>query len=122
MPTIEGMENTVEALLDAVAKLSPKEQAEFERGFRSMRQQRRSLKERVAQRAKSYQLSPEQQKRLSELLKKNKEGEITFEEEKELDALIEELDRRKLRLADEIQKLDCPSTGDASTDEPGETS
>jgi len=43
------------------------------------------------------------------------------EEEEELDVLIEELDRRKLLLANEIEKLARPSTGDLSTDEPGET-
>ena len=45
MPTIQGMQVTVEALLDAVAKLSPAEQAKFERGFLTIRKQRLSLKE-----------------------------------------------------------------------------
>lgn len=121
MPTIQGMQVTVEALLDAVAKLSPAEQAKFERGFLTIRQQRLSLKEKVAQHARSHQFSAQQQKRLSELLEKNKEGEIMPEEEEELDVLIEELDRRKLLLANEIEKLARPSTGDSSTDEPGET-
>ena len=120
-PNTQGMQVTVEALLDAVAKLTPAEQAEFERGFLALREQSLSLKEKISQHAKSHQFSPKQQKRLSELLEKNKEGEITPEEERYLDALIEELDRRKLLLADEIQKLALPSTGDASTDEPGET-
>ena len=105
MPTIQEIEVTVEALLDAVEKLSPAEQAEFERGFLAMHQQRLSLKEKIAQHAKFYQLPPRQQKRLRELLEKNKEGTIRPKEEKGLDALLEELDRRNLLLADEIQKL-----------------
>ncbi|MBI1923867.1 hypothetical protein HYR99_06415 [Candidatus Poribacteria bacterium] len=122
MSIIQGTPVTVEALLDAVAKLSPAEYAQFERGLIPLRQRRLSIKEKVARLAKSYQFLPEQQERLSELLWKNKEGVIQPEEEKELDALIEELDRRKLRLADDIQKLACPSAGDASKDEQGETS
>ncbi len=121
MSIIQGTPVTVEALLDAVAKLSPAEQAQFDRGLKDLRQ-RRSMKEKVVRLAKSYQFRPEQQERLSELLWKNKEGVIQPEDEKELDALIEELDRRKLRLADDIQKLACPSAGDASKDEQGETS
>jgi hypothetical protein len=64
-----------------------------------------SLKEEVARLAKSYRFKPAQQERLSELLYKNKEGMIQPQEEEELDALIEELDRRKLQLAAKIEKL-----------------
>ncbi len=105
MPMIRGTQVTVEELLDAVAKLSPAEQARFERGFKALCQRKVSLKEEVACYAESYRLLPKQQKRLRELLDKNKEGLIIPEEEKELDDLLEELDRRNLLLADEIQKL-----------------
>lgn len=122
MPTIQEIQVTVEELLDAVAKLSPAEQAQFERGFKALRQRRASLKEKVARRAESYQLPPKQQQRLRELLDKNKEGLIIPEEEKELDALLEELDRRNLLLADEMQKLAHQQNGPASMDRQGEIS
>jgi hypothetical protein len=96
---------TVEELLNAVAKLSPAEQTRFERDFKVLRQRRMSLKEKVVRCAESYKLPSKQQDRLRELLDKNKEGLIIPEEEKELDALLEELDRRNLLLADDIQKL-----------------
>ena len=105
MPIIQGIQVTMEELLDAVAKLSPAEQAQFEHGFKALRQRRAPLKEKVACCAKSYQLPPKQNERLRELLDKNKEGLIIPEEEKELDALLEELDQRNLLLANEIQKL-----------------
>ena len=101
---IQATKVTVEMLLDAVAKLTPTDQARFEHGFLALRQQQ-SLKEKVARSAKSYQLPPKQQKRLKELLDKNREGEIKSDEEKELDGLLDELDRRNMLLADEIQKL-----------------
>ena len=105
MPIIQGIQVTVEELLDAVAKLSPAEQARFEHGFKALCQRMVSLKEKVVHCAESYKLPPKQQKRLRELLDKNKEELIIPEEEKELDALLEGLDRRNLLLADEIQKL-----------------
>jgi hypothetical protein len=108
MPMSQGTPVIVEAILDAVAKLSPVEYAKFERGFLALRQRKLSIKEKVARLAKSYQFLPEQQERLRELLDKNKERVIQPEEEQELDALLEELDRRKLQLADEIQKLAYP--------------
>ena len=105
MPMIQGTQVTVEELLDAVAKLSPVGQARFERAFKALHQRKVSLKEKVARCAESYKLLPKQQGRLRELLDKNKEGLITPEEGKELDTLLEELDRRNLLLADEMQKL-----------------
>ena len=95
----------MEELLDAVSKLSPTEQARFERDLKTMRQRRLSLKEKVSRCAESYKFSPKQQNRLRELLEKNKEELISPEEEKELDALLEELDRCNLLLADEIFTL-----------------
>ena len=114
MPIIQGIQVTVEELLDAVAKLSPAEQVRFERGFKALRQRMASLKEKVARCAESYQLPPKQQERLRELLDKNKEGLIVPEEEKELDVLLDELDRRNLLLADEIQKLAHQLEGEIS--------
>jgi len=105
MLMIQGIQVTVEGLLDAVSKLSPAEQVRFERGLKALLQRRVSLKEKVARCAESYKFPPKQQKRLEELLEKNKEELIRPEEEKELDALLEELDRRNLLLADEILSL-----------------
>ena len=104
MLTIQGTEVTVGDLLNAVAKLTPADQARFERGFLALRQHQ-LLKEKVACSAKSYQLSSEQQKRLKVLLDKNKEGEIKPNEGRELDDLLNELDRRNMLLADGIEKL-----------------
>jgi len=122
MPIIQGIQVTVEELLDAVAKLSPAEQVQFEHGFKALRQRRAPLKEKVALHAESYQLPPKQQERLRELLDKNKEGLIIPEEEKELDALLEELDRRNLLLANEIQKSAHQQDGPAGMGKQGEIS
>jgi len=122
MLIIQGIQVTVEALLDAVSKLSPTEQARFERGLKAMRQQRVSLKEKVSRCAESYKFPTKQQKRLRELLEKNKERLLRPEEEKELDTLLEELDRRNLLLADEIFSLAHQQKNSAGRNKRGEIS
>ena len=122
MLIIQGIQVTVEELLDAVLKLSPTEQARFERDLKAMRQRRMSLKEEVIRCAESYKFPPKQQDRLRELLEKNKEGVLNPEEEKELDTLLEELDRRNLLLADEIFSLAHQQKNSAGRNKRGEIS
>jgi hypothetical protein len=106
MPTVQVTGHlTVEELLGVVARLTPPELTQFERGWEQLRRRPRSLREEVARRAEAYHFEPEQQARLRDLLDRNKEGSITPDEEKELDRWLKELDQRNLQLADDLLQL-----------------
>ena len=51
---------------------------------------------------KKYQAKPKQQKRMSELLAKGNAGTLTIEENRELDQLVEDYERRTAAMADEL--------------------
>jgi uncharacterized protein YhaN len=107
MPVIQvATELTVDKLLEAVAQLRSDEWIRFEHGWKALHQQRqRSLAEEMESLAVAQRMSAARRRRLSELLDKNKEGTLRSEEEQELDAFMEDIDRRTLQLTAQVEAL-----------------
>lgn len=100
--------SNVKQLIAEVAKLNPEELAEFELEWEALRLgqvQCLEQDEEAAAIVARYRLSAEQQQRVRELLQVNQEGQLTRVEEEELDALLEEIDRRNLLAAQALMEL-----------------
>jgi hypothetical protein len=100
----------VKELITEVARLRPEELVEFEREWDLLRL--RSLlgqawDEEAAEIAAHFRLPPARQQRLHELLEAQAQaaGRLSPQEEEELDALLQELDRRALEAAQALQEL-----------------
>lgn len=101
-------DSNVKQLIAEVAKLSPGELAEFELEWEALRLgqiQGLGRDEEAAAIVARYRLSAKQQQRIRELLQANQEGQLTSAEEEELDALLEEVDRRNLAAAQALMEL-----------------
>jgi hypothetical protein len=103
-----GGGSNVKQLIAEVAKLSPEELAEFELEWEALRlKQIQGLErdEEAASIVAHYRLPPKQQQKVKELLQANQEGQLTRSEEEELDALLEEIDRRNIAAAQALMEL-----------------
>ncbi len=129
MPRVEIItELTVKQLLKAVAQLEAEQLALFERGFAKLRQQRgrtasdtgwsrsRPLAEELASIAASHRMPQESRRRLSELLDENKEGQLSADQEQELDTFIEDIDRRTLEVSQAFIQAHRQATGESKHD------
>jgi len=128
MPRVEiRAELTVKQLLKAVAQLDAKQWALFERGFAKLWQQRsktasdggarpRPLAEELASIAASHRMPKESRRRLSELLDENKEGQLSADQEHELDTFIEDIDRRTLEASQAFIQAHRQATGESKHD------
>jgi len=103
-----GCSAKVKELVAEVARLSPDEQVEFEREWDALQIRRllgRAWDEEAADVAARFRLPAARERRLRELLDLQGEERLTAAEEAELDALLEELDRRTQEAAQALQEL-----------------
>jgi len=107
MPTVKVVaELTVDDLIDAVSQLTSDELAEFQLRFDELwPAQLPSVDAEAAQVAVAHRLPAQDQVRLRTLLMKNREGDLTVAEERELDAYMADLDQRLDQVADDLLEL-----------------
>ena len=92
-----------EELIRAVSSLTPLELGEFILRFDEWQMARlASVDTQATQIADSYRLPDKDRLRAAELLAKNREEELTKNEEVELDTYISEMERRLERTADQL--------------------
>ncbi len=97
MPTITL---TVEQLVDAVKQLTPQEWERFERQLTALRRASSDNGSESLRQQAGYKFPARVQRRLSRLLAKQREAELSAAERAELDALLEEYDRRLVEKAE----------------------
>lgn len=110
-----GRSAKVKRLVTELARLSPEEQIEFEREWDALQLRRllgRTWDEEAAEIVARFRLPPAEERRLRELLSLQEEGRLTAAAERELDALLAELDRRIQETAQALEGLARRRRGD----------
>jgi len=106
MPTAQApAELTVEQILGAVKQLPPQDFERFEQEWERVRRQKRAEEMKALRTAATYRIPRAKQKRLSQLMDRNKVGMLTPEEKQELDALMEWVDQKDLEKAHALLRL-----------------
>jgi CRISPR/Cas system CMR subunit Cmr4 (Cas7 group RAMP superfamily) len=96
----------LERLIRAVARLTPKELSEFVLRFDDFQLARLSLPDAQAARiADAHRLPADDRARVADLLTKNREEGLSAQEEAELDAYMNEMDRRLNQVTDDFLAL-----------------
>lgn len=110
MPTIQL---TFEQMVDAVRQLPERDRRRLLSEVAPQSDPER-LRETASRLRKKYQASPRKQKRMSDLLAKGSAGELTPQESRELEQLVDDFERRTVAMTEELAAsygIAAPRTG-----------